>query len=87
MITGSLLGRKNRERTVNRKPRWFKMAAYSWENLKKFLMALAEDAIGSGGNQKIWICKNEQYLIEHIILINMNTDHIITSIFISMLFI
>lgn len=50
MIIGSLLGRKNRERIVNRKFRWFKMVVYSWENLKKFFMVLVEDVIGSGGN-------------------------------------
>lgn len=31
MTTGNLPGKKDMERTVHRKPRWFKKAEYSWK--------------------------------------------------------
>lgn len=37
MIAENLPGKKDMERTVYRKPRWFKRAGYSWENVKNFL--------------------------------------------------
>ena len=51
-VHGILQARKLEWVAMSRKPRWFKTAEYSWENLKKFYMAWAEDAVGSGRNQK-----------------------------------
>ena len=37
MTAGNLPGKKDMERTVHRKPSWFKKAEYSWEKMKNYI--------------------------------------------------